>query len=229
MNANEIEEERLRFTSLLCREICSGLKLASRPTLSAVALVRKSFKALQKVKGDDDMDCARLAMVCVLLGTKLEESLESINRICRTCSDIEAVRNLEKFKDVPIDERIKQVKVAEMVVLSSMGFIVPSSLLPHRFIVWLVEVVVPVQLQRELIVVAWGYLNDAMILDLEREDPMDVACAALLLAGFELQVELPSHPMPWLQAVGAHVDAVERIANDLSDLVFEWKPKRWMI
>ena len=239
-------ETRVRFASILCREICAGLELPPRPSLTAVHLVRVVYKQSSE-QVLQTITCPVLAEVCVLLAGKTEEEPRamSVKAICKTSLRIEAVRNLHQFEyaESLLGDKIRALKQAEMTILAAMGFVVPGSavtIYPHRYLVWLLEILAPVKGEEgedsdetKLAGAAWGYLNDAMILDLAAVDPkattFDVACAALLLAGFELQVPLPNHPRPWLEAVGANEEAVERIATELSTLVFEWECPKWIL
>jgi hypothetical protein len=77
---------------------------------------------------------------------------------------------------------------------------------------WVVETLVEEEATRaKLNQLGWAYLNDASLMDLDEEEPINVACACLELASGDSGVSLPVKPKHWHQVAGGTLLAMERI------------------
>jgi len=242
---NELEG-RIRFTCLLVRETFAAW--VNEVNVSA----RSAAEASAQAKPDDigippsliiDSTCfARqaaanlkgefrpsiLAEACIFIVSKTNNYLLRLRTICDSGRLVEARRSGRI--NGTLEERMSQVLAMEMRVLTMCGFIVNryDEQRAHRFLFVLSEIVVPQESRSTVLHSAWAYLNDACMLDLDNERPFDIACAGLALAAQDASVSLPSHPIPWFEAVGAKTEAMERIAFKIYELINEWTFPQWL-
>ena len=215
------EEEKLRWTSLLVREVCLGVDLPFLPTLSAIYLVRKIYAS---IKLPPDI----LAQVSILIASKIEEASVPLSLISRVFNEVKLTRGGEKAKQNDLPLKVKQ---AEMLVLASFGFVVPnieSIVHPHRFIIWLCEALVLPEHKTKVLETSWGYLNDATLLDLSKYKALNVACASLALSCRDCSYNLPLLPVPWWKVIGGENEEIEAITWDLYELTVNWQPPAWL-
>ena len=239
-------EGRTRFTSLLVREICATWTLEAglartnprdneskeRPKppmlppsliLNAIWLVRRAT-----IRCNGEIPCSLLAEACIFIASKITEHRLRLDDICKSGRLVEARRRGKVTSS--LTDRRRAVLHIEMRILAMCGFVVKQSdeSFPHRYLLVLSEIVLPLETQAQVLQSAWAYLNDAAMLDMESERPLDVACAALALSAQDESTTLPSEPFPWFEAVGANKESMERIAYQIYEFINVWQAPTWM-
>lgn len=105
----------------------------------------------------------------------------------------------------------------EMYVLKELGFgLYTATDHPHKYLLYFVRML---HGDNALAQLAWNYLNDCARLPTTlRHSAQTVACAAIYLAARKLQVVLPEGGRPWWRIMGADLEAVLQIGEDVLQL-----------
>lgn len=232
------QEEIIRFTGLLIRETCAALEMdednqtRSKRVAPSVVLTALAFlRQISRTFHINPESCANIAETCVFIASKAKEARIRLKDIARRGRWVEAARRGFISAEDTVESRCQAILETELRLLALCGFVIEhhDDQLPHRFLYFLAEVIVSDANRLTVSQSAWAYLNDAAMLDLSAENPLDVACSALALAAQDCGVELPVAPIPYWDAVGANKDAIERIAFQIYELVNEWRPPRWLV
>jgi len=224
------DEDSIRCTSLLCREICVALELPIQVTATAIKLVRRIDRDVHN-KGvvHDRVTCAQVA---TLVAMKMEENMVGLRKLITKTHEVKAAHFSQSFclEGIDVEKEVNQVRMAEICILSGFGFILGGIedriAHPHRYLVWLVDILVPSSVQKPIAHLCWGYVNDALLIDTSKYDNLIVACAVLVLACRDRQVPLPLEPRPWWTVVEANDDEIADVCEMLDQLK-EWKPSLW--
>uniref|UniRef100_A0AAV1UTH8 Cyclin-like domain-containing protein n=1 Tax=Peronospora matthiolae TaxID=2874970 RepID=A0AAV1UTH8_9STRA len=149
-------------------------------------------------------DALRVAMSCLFLAAKVEETPNRVHDVVRV---FYATFRRRKWKRAAVTQQLLDVDSAtfsqwrswlltvERQVLIDVGFSIYNvTEHPHKYVLYYVKVLAG---SSELAQQAWGYINDSLRRDIcVRYKAQVTACAAIFLASRFQRVALPEHP-PW--------------------------------
>ncbi|XP_046579475.1 cyclin-L1-like isoform X2 [Haliotis rubra] len=167
-----------------------------------------------------------VAMACVNLASKIEESPRRIRDVINVFHHIKQVRSGRTIQPLILDQNYinikNQVIKAERRVLKELGFCVHVKH-PHKIIVMYLQVLDSAN-NRRLVQCAWNYMNDSFRTNVfMKYQPETIACACIYLAARQLQVPLPDSP-PWYYLFEVEEDEIRDICILLLNLYSRPKP-----
>ncbi|CAB4061780.1 CCNL [Lepeophtheirus salmonis] len=152
-----------------------------------------------------------VAMACLVLASKIEESPRRIRDIINVFTHIKQVRNSQPIVPVSLDQNYvnlkNQVIKAERRVLKELGFCVHVKH-PHKIIVMYLKWL-ELDTNKELLQMSWNFMNDSLRTDIfVRYPPECVATACIYLSARKLKVPLPKNPA-WFDCLGVEEDDIK--------------------
>ncbi|QQP58462.1 Uncharacterized protein FKW44_003787 [Caligus rogercresseyi] len=179
-----------------CEQIQLAGKLLRLPQVAMATgcvLLQRFYYAKSLVTYPFDV----VAMACVVLASKIEESPRRIRDIINVFTHIKQVRNSQPILPVVLDQKYvdlkNQVIKAERRVLKELGFCVHVKH-PHKIIVMYLKWL-ELDTHKELLQMSWNFMNDSLRTDVfVRYSPECVATACIYLSARKLKVPLPKNP-----------------------------------
>ncbi|XP_074654059.1 cyclin-L1-like isoform X2 [Tubulanus polymorphus] len=167
-----------------------------------------------------------VAMACINLASKIEESPRRMRDVMNVFHHIKQVRSQKKIHPLILDSNYinlkNQVIKAERRLLKELGFCVHVKH-PHKIIVMFLQVLECEQNQG-LVQLAWNYMNDSLRSNVfVRYPPETIACACIHLAARQIQMPLPSNP-PWYAIFDADETDITEICLTILRLYSRAKP-----
>merc|ERR1712150_433343 len=219
------EDTELQIRSLGCELIQLAGKLLKLPQVAMATgcvLFQRFFYAKSLVRYPFD----HVAMACIGLASKIEESPRRVRDIINVFHHIKQVRNGRTIQPMVLDQNYislkNQVIKAERRVLKELGFCVHVKH-PHKIIVmylrWL-EAGENMELQQ----MSWNFMNDSLRTDVfVRYAPETIATACIYLSARKLKVPLPKNPS-WFDVLGVEEDDIKDCCYRIMCLYDKKKP-----
>merc|ERR1712226_35205 len=219
------DDVEIQIRSLGCELIQLAGKLLKLPQVAMATgcvLFQRFFYAKSLVRYPFD----HVAMACIGLASKIEESPRRVRDIINVFHHIKQIRNGRTIQPMVLDQNYihlkNQVIKAERRVLKELGFCVHVKH-PHKIIVMYLQVLEGEKNGR-LVQCAWNYMNDSFRTDaFVRFQPETIACACIYLAARQLQVPLPNNPH-WFTMFGVAEEEVRDISFSILKLYTRNKP-----
>uniref|UniRef100_A0A0K2UTV2 Cyclin-L1 n=2 Tax=Lepeophtheirus salmonis TaxID=72036 RepID=A0A0K2UTV2_LEPSM len=169
-----------------------------------------------------------VAMACLVLASKIEESPRRIRDIINVFTHIKQVRNSQPIVPVSLDQNYvnlkNQVIKAERRVLKELGFCVHVKH-PHKIIVMYLKWL-ELDTNKELLQMSWNFMNDSLRTDIfVRYPPECVATACIYLSARKLKVPLPKNPA-WFDCLGVEEDDIKDCCYRMICLYNRKKPNQ---
>lgn len=138
-----------------------------------------------------------MAMGSIYLASKVEEKPCRIRDVINVFHHVKQVRAQKTISPLIVDqnyiEQKNQVIKAERRILKELGFCVHVKH-PHKLIVVYLQVL-QYEKNRQLMQLAWNYMNDALRTDVfMRFPPETIACACIYLTARKIGLPLPNNP-----------------------------------
>lgn len=138
-----------------------------------------------------------MAMGSIYLASKVEEKPCRIRDVINVFHHIKQVRAQKNISPLIVDQNYielkNQVIKAERRILKELGFCVHVKH-PHKLIVVYLQVL-QYEKNRQLMQMAWNYMNDALRTDVfMRFPPETIACACIYLTARKIGLPLPNNP-----------------------------------
>ncbi|XP_059061272.1 cyclin-L1 [Achroia grisella] len=138
-----------------------------------------------------------MAMGSIYLASKVEEKPCRIRDVINVFHHIKQVRSQKTIAPLIVDQNYiemkNQVIKAERRILKELGFCVHVKH-PHKLIVVYLQVL-QYEKHRQLMQMAWNYMNDALRTDVfMRFPPETIACACIYLTARKIGLPLPNNP-----------------------------------
>lgn len=138
-----------------------------------------------------------MAMGSIYLASKVEEKPCRIRDVINVFHHIKQVRAQKTISPLIVDQNYielkNQVIKAERRILKELGFCVHVKH-PHKLIVVYLQLL-QYEKNRQLMQIAWNYMNDALRTDVfMRFPPETIACACIYLAARKISLPLPNNP-----------------------------------
>ncbi|XP_049880062.1 cyclin-L1 [Pectinophora gossypiella] len=142
-----------------------------------------------------------MAMGSIYLASKVEEKPCRIRDVINVFHHIKQVRAQKTIAPLIVDQNYielkNQVIKAERRILKELGFCVHVKH-PHKLIVVYLQLL-QLEMNRQLMQMAWNYMNDALRTDVfMRFPPETIACACIYLTARKIGLPLPNNPH-WFQ------------------------------
>lgn len=138
-----------------------------------------------------------MAMGSIYLASKVEEKPCRIRDVINVFHHIKQVRGQKTISPLIVDQNYielkNQVIKAERRILKELGFCVHVKH-PHKLIVVYLQLL-QYEKNRQLMQMAWNYMNDALRTDVfMRFPPETIACACIYLTARKIGLPLPNNP-----------------------------------
>jgi len=151
-----------------------------------------------------------VAMGCVCLASKIEESPRRPRDVINVFTHIKQVRQGKPIKPVILDPEYIRLKndiiKAERRVLKELGFCVHIKH-PHKLIVMYLQLL-SYENNVKFTQMAWNFMNDSLRTDcFVRYQPETIACACIYLSARKLNIPLPRKPS-WYELLGVEEDDI---------------------
>jgi len=153
-----------------------------------------------------------VAMACVCLASKIEESPRRPRDVINVFTHIKQVRQGRPIKPVVLDPEYIRLKndiiKAERRVLKELGFCVHIKH-PHKLIVMYLQLL-SFESNHKFTQMSWNFMNDSLRTDcFVRHQPETVACACIYLSARKLNIPLPRKPYSWYELLGVDEDDIK--------------------
>ncbi|XP_071147771.1 cyclin-L1-like [Mytilus galloprovincialis] len=167
-----------------------------------------------------------LAMACINLAAKIEESPRRIRDVINVFHHVKQMRKQKVIVPLILDQNYinlkNQVIKAERRVLKELGFSVHVKH-PHKVIVVYLQVL-ECENNQKLVQCAWNYMNDSFRTNVfVRFLPETIACACIYLAARQLQIALPDRPS-WYSIFNVREDDIQEICLTILRLYARQRP-----
>jgi len=152
----------------------------------------------------------QVAMGCVCLASKIEESPRRPRDVINVFTHIKQVRQGRQIKPVILDPEYIRKKndiiKAERRVLKELGFCVHIKH-PHKLICTYLHLL-SFENDRKFTQMSWNFMNDSLRTDcFVRYQPETIACACIYLSARKLNIPLPKKPS-WYELLGVEEDDI---------------------
>lgn len=192
---NKQDEKDLRI--LGCEAIQTSGILLKLPQV-AMATGQILFQRFYYSKSFIRYDMETLAMSCIFLASKIEESPRMIRDVLNVFHHMKQIRGQNIITPLELDKYTAlktKVLNAECLLLKVLGFCVHVKH-PHKLFLMYLQLL-GLEKNKKLIQCAWNYMNDSLRTDVfVRYQPEVIACACIYLAGRKINLPLPNNP-PW--------------------------------
>ncbi|CRK92084.1 CLUMA_CG005671, isoform B [Clunio marinus] len=171
------------------------LKLPQVAMASGQVLFQRFFYSKSFVRHDMEA----IAMGCICLASKIEEAPRRLRDVLNVFNHIKQIRAQKPITPMILDQNYvnlkNQVIKAERRVLKELGFCVHVKH-PHKLImVYLKYLNFDEDKNREMLQLAWNYMNDSFRTDVfVRYQPETIACACISLSARKLNINLTTSP-----------------------------------
>merc|ERR1712226_285126 len=204
------EDTELQIRSLGCELIQLAGKLLKLPQVAMATgcvLFQRFFYAKSLVRYPFD----HVAMACIGLASKIEESPRRVRDIINVFHHIKQIRNGRTIQPMVLDQHYinlkNQIIKAERRVLKELGFCVHVKH-PHKIIVMYLKWL-ELDSYRELLQMSWNFMNDSLRTDVfVRYPPETIAVACIYLSARKLKEPLPKNPS-WFEVLGVEEDDIK--------------------
>jgi len=197
----------------------SGILLKlPQATIATGQVLLHRFYYLRSFK---EFNVKSVAISCLFLATKLEESPKRMRDIINVYNHIQQVENKEKIEALDYNQQAywdykNEVMKTERVILLEMGFNLFVEL-PHKYLVNYLKVL-NFEKNINFIQTAWNYANDSLKSDVCcRFTPEVIASACIYMTAILMQICLPEDP-PWWELFDAKKYEMDDIANCITQL-----------
>jgi len=205
------QETETDLRNIGCNLIQTAGKLLRLPQVAmatACVLYHRFFYSKSFVRYNFE----HVAMGCVCLASKIEESPRRPRDVINVFSHIRQVRQGKPIKPVVLDPdyiRLKNdVIKAERRVLKELGFCVHIKH-PHKLIVMYLQVL-SFEQNHKFLQMSWNFMNDSLRTDcFVRHQPETIACACIYLSARKLKIPLPRRPNSWYELLGVDEDDIK--------------------
>jgi len=219
------EDTELQIRSLGCELIQLAGKLLKLPQVAMATgcvLFQRFFYAKSLIRYPFD----HVAMACIGLASKIEESPRRVRDIINVFHHIKQVRNGRTIQPMILDQHYislkNQVIKAERRVLKELGFCVHVKH-PHKIIVMYLKWLEAGQ-NMELQQMSWNFMNDSLRTDVfVRYAPETIATACIYLSARKLKVPLPKNPS-WFDVLSVEEDDIKDCCYRIMCLYDRKKP-----
>lgn len=200
------------------------LKLPQVAMASGQVLFQRFFYTKSFVRHDMEA----IAMGCICLASKIEEAPRRIRDVLNVFSHIKQIRAQKPIVPMILDQSYvnlkNQVIKAERRVLKELGFCVHVKH-PHKLIVvYLKYLGFDEDENREVLQLAWNYMNDSFRTDVfVRYQPETIACACIALSARKLNINMSTTP-PWFAMFKVSEDNLIDACYRIMELYHRPKP-----
>merc|ERR550539_1845385 len=217
----------IQIRSLGCELIQLAGKLLKLPQVAMATgcvLFQRFFYAKSLVRYPFD----HVAMACIGLASKIEESPRRVRDIINVFHHIKQIRNGRTITPMVLDVKYIALKdeiiKAERRVLKELGFCVHVKH-PHKIIVMYLKWL-ELDSFRELLQMSWNFMNDSLRTDVfVRYPPETIAVACIYLSARKLAIPLPKNPA-WFDVLGVEEDDIKECCYSMICLYNRKKPNQ---
>jgi len=202
-------ETEVDLRNIGCNLIQTAGKLLRLPQVAmatACVLYQRFFYSKSYVRYNFE----HVAMGCVCLASKIEESPRRLRDVINVFTHIRQVRQGKPIKPVILDPEYIRLKndiiKAERRVLKELGFCVHIKH-PHKLIVMYLQLL-SFESNHKFTQMSWNFMNDSLRTDcFVRYQPETIACACIYLSARKLNIPLPRKPS-WYELLGVEEDDI---------------------
>merc|ERR1719348_859015 len=202
-------ETEVDLRNIGCNLIQTAGKLLRLPQVAmatACVLYQRFFYSKSFVRYNFE----HVAMGCVNLASKIEESPRRPRDVINVFTHVKQVRQGKPIKPVVLDPDYIRLKndiiKAERRVLKELGFCVHIKH-PHKLIVMYLQLL-SYESNTKFIQMSWNFMNDSLRTDcFVRYQPETIACACIYLSARKLGIPLPKKPA-WYSILGVEQDDI---------------------
>merc|ERR1719348_2125145 len=218
-------ETEVDLRNVGCNLIQTAGKLLRLPQVAmatACVLYQRFFYSKSFVRYNFE----HVAMGCVNLASKIEESPRRPRDVINVFTHVKQVRQGKPIKPVVLDPDYIRLKndiiKAERRVLKELGFCVHIKH-PHKLIVMYLQLL-SYESNTKFIQMSWNFMNDSLRTDcFVRYQPETIACACIYLSARKLAIPLPRHPA-WYSVLGVEQDDIKECCYRIICLYQRSKP-----